>query len=377
MSRAPRAIVSVTNDLYTDNRVHKICLFLKDQGYDVLLVGRNRKTSPELDPRSYDTHRMKLLFEKGPFFYAAYNIRLFLFLFFRRADLLVANDLDTLLANFMVTKFKRKTRLVYDSHEFFTEVPELVNRPKVQRIWLRIERFIFPKLETVYTVNRSIANKYEQLYQKKIKVVRNISPLWKPSVSPSKADLGIPDNQFILIIQGAGINIHRGAEEAVEAMKKLENTVLLIVGDGDVLPQLKKNVKEYDLQKMVLFFDKRPYQELMNFTAIADVGLTLDKPNNLNYRFSLPNKVFDYIHASTPIICTDLSEVTKVVRGHNVGLVLSDLTVDSLVEAVNELKENKELYDQLKENCRKAAEIESWEGECEILKEIYPKVGKA
>lgn len=377
MSRAPRAIVSVTNDLYTDNRVNKICLFLKDQGYDVLLIGRKRKTSIELAPRPYRTKRMNLLFDKGPFFYAEYNIRLFLFLFFRKAELLVANDLDTLLANYLASGFKRNTRLVYDSHEFFTEVPELVNRPKVQRIWLRIERYIFPKLNTVYTVNRSIAEKYEQLYHKKLKVVRNISPLWKPTVLLSKSDLGVPEDKFILIIQGAGINIHRGAEEAVEAMRSLENTVLLIVGDGDVLPELKKTVNNYDLQNKVLFFGKRPYHELMNFTALADVGLTLDKPNNLNYRFSLPNKVFDYIHASTPIICTDLPEVTKVVKGNNVGLVLTDFTVDTLVEAVNELKENKELYHQLKENCRLAAEKESWEGECEVLKEIYPKIEKA
>lgn len=374
MSRVPRAFVSVTNDLYTDNRVDKICAFLTDQGFEVELIGRIRPESPSLEPRRYRTHRFRLPFDKGPFFYAAYNIRLFLYLLVRRSELLVANDLDTLLANYLVTRFKPKTRLVYDSHEFFTEVPELVNRPKVQRIWQRIERLIFPKLDTIYTVNGSIAKRYEELYHKKVRVVRNISPLWNPSHRASRKDLGIPEDKFILIIQGAGINIDRGAEEAIEALRRLEDVVLIIVGDGDVLPQLKKNVKEYELQNKVLFFGKRPYRELMQFTALADVGLTLDKPTNLNYRFSLPNKVFDYIHATTPIICSDLPEVTKVVNENKVGLVLSDYTVDALVEAVNELKGNKDLYHQLKENCRIAAKKESWEGECEVLKEIYPKV---
>jgi len=367
-------IVSVTNDLYTDNRVDKVCRFLMDQGYEVLLVGRKRKDSKELPERPYETHRMKLLFEKGPLFYASFNVRLFLFLLIRKADILVANDLDTLLANFLASKFKRRSELVYDSHEFFTEVPELVSRPKVRGIWLRIEKWIFPKLKKVYTVNGSIAASYKERYGKDLEVVRNISPLWNPERKLSKKELGLPEDRFLIILQGAGINVDRGAEEAVEAMKDLENSVLLIVGDGDIVPQLKKNVNEYDLQDKVLFYGKRPYSELMQFTANADIGLTLDKPSNLNYRFSLPNKVFDYIHANTPVICTDLPEVRKVVEGHKVGIVLEEFTPKTLAAAIEELKSDPKRLEKLRQNCQRAAQQESWEGECETLRKMYPKV---
>jgi glycosyltransferase involved in cell wall biosynthesis len=374
MPGGKRVIVSVTNDLYTDNRVDKVCRFVMDQGYEVLLVGRKRKDSKELPERPYETHRMKLLFEKGPLFYASFNVRLFLFLLIRKADILVANDLDTLLANFLASKFKRRSELVYDSHEFFTEVPELVSRPKVRGIWLRIEKWIFPKLKKVYTVNGSIAASYKERYGKDLEVVRNISPLWNPERKLSKKELGLPEDRFLIILQGAGINVDRGAEEAVEAMKDLENSVLLIVGDGDIVPQLKKNVKEYDLQDKVLFYGKRPYSELMQFTANADIGLTLDKPSNLNYRFSLPNKVFDYIHANTPVICTDLPEVRKVVEGHKVGIVLEEFTPKTLAAAIEELKSDPKRLEKLRQNCQRAAQQESWEGECETLRKIYPKV---
>lgn len=377
MTKKKKAIVSVTNDLFTDNRVHKICLFLEKQGYHVTLVGRLRKDSNSLAERSYRTKRLKLFKEKGASFYAEYNLRLFFYLLFHKAHLLVANDLDTLLANYAASKFKPNSRLVYDSHEYFTEVPELIERPKVQKIWEGIEGWIFPKLQTIYTVNESIAQLYREKYKKEIFVVRNISPTWKPEKILTKKELGIPENKFLVILQGAGINIHRGAEEAVEAMKNVENTALLIVGDGDVVEKLKKYVYDYDLLDKVLFYGKRPYTEMMNFTHHADVGLTLDKPTNINYKYSLPNKVFDYIHAETPIICTNLVEIERIVNRHKIGLVLDELTPDSLAEKINYLKDHPELLLEMKKNCKSAAEIENWEHESLILEEIYPPLGKA
>lgn len=370
---AHKAIVSVTNDLFTDNRVNKVCLFLKDQGYDVLLVGRLLPDSQSLN-HPYKTKRMRLLFRKGAAFYAEYNLRLFFLLLFRRADLFVSNDLDTLLANFCASKLKKSCKLVYDSHEYFTEVPELIDRPKVKAVWERIEGWIFPKLNSVYTVNDSIAQRYSEKYGVGVKVVRNIAPKYQPDQVLSRADLGLPEDKFILILQGAGINVDRGAEELIAAMKILKNVLLIIIGDGDVLPQIKLNVINYDLQNEVIIFGKRPYLEMMQYTANADLGVTLDKPNNLNYRFSLPNKVFDYIHAGTPIICTDLIEVRKVVEGHDVGLILNDLTPESIALAVNTLRNDSKRMEQLKLNCKHAAEKESWEGECEVLKTIYPNV---
>jgi glycosyltransferase involved in cell wall biosynthesis len=369
-----RAFVSVTNDLYTDNRVHKTCLFLMEQGYRVTLIGRITSESSPLNDRPYATKRFKLLWEKGPKFYATYNVRLFFYLLFRRADLLVANDLDTLLANFMASKLKFNVKLVYDSHEYFTQVPELIHRPKTQKIWSRIEAFIFPRLETVYTVNQSIAEIYAQQYKKKVRVVRNISPSWNPENVPSRKELGLPENQFLVILQGAGINVDRGAEEAVEAMKLLTDVTFIIVGSGDVIDTLKEMVESNKLQENVLFFGKRPYAEMMAFTSHADVGLTLDKPTSDNYRYSLPNKVFDYIHAETPIIGTNLVEVAHVITTHQVGTLINELTPEALAGAIRNYQEHPDLLQTQKANCRVAAATENWENEREVLKQIYPSV---
>ncbi len=369
-----KAIVSVTNDLYTDRRVDKICHFLNENGYKVLLVGRKKKDSPNLEKRVYKTKRLRLFFEKGALFYAEYNLRLFFFLLFKKTSLLVANDLDTLLANYIASKIKKST-LVYDSHELFTEVPELVNRPIIRAIWKSIERFIFPKLKKVYTVNQSIADIYSKEYKVNVKVVRNIAEKWNPEKIQSKKELGIPEDKKIIILQGAGINIDRGAEEAVEAMQKID-AYLLIVGDGDVVPTLKNQVKKLNLSQKVLFFGKKPYHTMMNYTYHADIGLTLDKDTNLNYKYSLPNKVFDYMHAGTAIVATNIKEVRKIIENHQIGEIIENFNTENLTLTLNHLLKDERRLSQYKENCKKASLIENWEQEKEVLKSIYSKIEK-
>ena len=142
--------------------------------YEVFLIGRKLPNSLTLE-RNYKTHRMKLFFKKKFFFYAEYNLRLFFKLIFTRKDILLSNDLDTLLPNFLISKIFNK-KLVYDSHELYTEVGELIDRPKIQKVWLSIESYIFPKLKNIYTVTESIASFYKQKYNLEVSVIRNIAP---------------------------------------------------------------------------------------------------------------------------------------------------------------------------------------------------------
>lgn len=370
MSNKKRAIVSVTNDLMTDNRVNKTCMVLHDLDYEVILVGRKRRSSRPIGKRIYKTKRMKLIFERGALFYASFNLRLFFYLLTHKADLLVSNDLDTLLANYLAHKVKRRSKLVYDTHELFTEVPELTSRPKVRNVWLRIERMIFPKLDTIITVNQSIADIYKDRYGKTLYVVRNVSPLWTTDEVQPKSSLDIPEKGHLLILQGAGINVDRGAEELIEAMQSIEAN-LMIVGDGDVVSLLKTQVQRLNIAHKVFFFGRRPYHEMMQFTKHADLGFTLDKPTNLNYKYSLPNKLFDYMHSGTPIISTEIKEVANVIRKHDIGRIVDPLTPDNLSKVVNELLADAPLLDRLKKNCSIASNQENWELESQILKNIY------
>lgn len=367
-----RAIVSVINDLVTDRRVDKTCNTLVDLSFDVLLIGRKLPDSLPLERRRYHTHRMNLLFVKGPLFYAEYNIRLFFLLLGKKSSLLFSNDLDTLLPNYVVSLLKR-VPLVYDSHEYFTETPELVNRKLVQSFWKTIEKMIFPKLQDIITVNDSIADLFRKKYNKEVRVVRNIPPAARISQLKSRQELGLPGNRPVILLQGAGINIQRGAEELVQAMQFLPEVLLLIIGGGDVIGQLKQMRTELKLEDTIMILPKMPFDQLFYYTASADLGLTLDKDTNINYRYSLPNKLFDYIHAGLPVLASPLTEIKKIIDTYQIGETIESHQPEQLAMKITSMLSNKKMLEIYHQNCLKAAKILSWENEKKVLTEILKK----
>ena len=367
-----RAIVSVINDLSTDQRVHKHCVLLRQKGYHVLLIGRQTSSSVPLDTRDYSTYRMKLPFEKGPLFYASFNLGLLYHLLLRNTDLFFSNDLDTLIPNFLVSKLREKP-LIYDSHEFFTEVPELTSRPKVQGVWKSIEKRILPKLKNVLTVNKSIAGLYKEVYGIEMKVLRNIPQLVEPVKQPSKTELGFPLDKKIIILQGSGINMHRGAEESVEAMRYIKDAVLLILGSGDVIPELKQMVKEHNLENRVVFKARMPYDKMMAHTRVSDLGLSLDKDTNVNYRFSLPNKLFDYIHAGIPVLGSDLVEVKRIIENYGVGEIAVSFEPEKLAAQIQGMLSSPKV-EEWKRNAQKARTELNWETETKVLSTMIDRL---
>jgi glycosyltransferase involved in cell wall biosynthesis len=365
-------IVLVSSDLVTDNRVARTCGEMHELGMRVELIGRKKKSSIPMTERPYKTKRINTLFEKGALFYASLNVQFFFLLLFRKVDGIFSNDLDTLLPAFLISKLK-KVPIIYDSHELFTEVPELTSRPRIQNIWKRIEGYVFPKLTHVITVNSSIATEFEEKYNKKLHVIRNV-PYRYQIQHTTRAALDLPEDKFIAIIQGSGLNIGRGVEESIQAISDLKHVMLLIVGDGDVIPYAKKLVNSLGIEDQIRFISRLPYLEMMKYTEAADLGLSLDRALCLNYTYSLPNKIFDYLNANTPILCTNLKEVSQLVQSHKCGVVLSDFSIESLKREIEALSLDREKMLKLKENCRIAAQIENWENERKILHSVLESV---
>ena len=361
-----RIIVSVINDLTTDQRVARSCSVLFDLHYNVLLVGRKQQKSKPLEKRDYDCKRMKLYFEQGPQFYFFFNLRLFFVLLFTGADALFANDLDTLLPNYLVSRIKR-IPLIYDSHEIFCEVPELQSNPLKKRIWEKLESWIVPNLKYCITVNQSIAEYFTNKYRVPFIFVRNIPDYKKIVALKSRTDLELPIGKKIVILQGAGINVQRGAEELVAAFQFLdESFFLLIVGSGDVIHVLKQDVLKLNLQNKVKFVDKVSAAELKHYTSNSNLGVTIDKDSNMNYHFSLPNKIFDYMHAGIPVLATRLPEIEKLVKAYHIGTFIENHEPAHIAQQIEGLLNSKE-YLEYKINTVIAAIENNWHTEKQKL----------
>jgi glycosyltransferase involved in cell wall biosynthesis len=365
----------VTNCICHDQRVVKIAATLSKSGCEITIIGRRSGDCCNSDSVPFKTRRFRMIFKKGFLFYKFFNIRLLFYLLFNKNDILVANDLDTLLPNYIVSKLKR-IPLVYDSHEYFTGVAEIQNKPFVKWVWKTIEKMIFPRLKYVMTVSDSIAVQYENEYGIRSVTVRNCSILSTGINSYSREELNVDKEHLLLILQGTGINIDRGGEELIEAIRMTENVSLLVIGSGDLLPALKEKVSQFNISDRVRFIPVLPWEKLMRYTRSADAGLSLDKDTNLNYRFSLPNKLFDYISAGIPVIAGNLPEVSKIIRDTGCGLIIPDINEDEIARVLKNLSGNRELLNELKHNAKNASEYLNWENESERVRDFYRQILK-
>ena len=367
------AFVSVINDLVTDNRVNKTCMALIECGYDVTLVGRKLSNSLPIPNWTFKTIRLKMIFKKGPAFYFFFNFRLFFVGLINKTDLFYANDLDTLAPMFLLSKLRKKP-LIYDSHELFCEVPELKASKIKKAIWQKLEGYIIPKLKTCITVNDSIAKIYEAKYNVPFYIIRNISDFDQSFIPKSRAQLSMPEDKKIILLQGAGINVDRGAEELIDAMEFVQNALLYIIGNGDVWKNLKQKVSfNKSIQNKVVLINKLPKSELINYTFNADIGLSIDKNTNLNYLYSLPNKIFDYIQAEIPILASRLPEIENIILQYKIGDFIDDHNPKTIANKLNEMLYSQQLSSYKKYLAIAKKEI-TWKSEKEKLLTIIKNI---
>ncbi len=367
-----KVYISVINDLVTDQRVHRVAKTIRDSGYQVTMIGRRFRYSKPCELVDIRVKRFRLFFNKGFLFYASYNIRLFFFLITRRGSLvLISNDLDTLPANFLTSKL-RSAKLVYDSHEYFTEVPELKGRKFVKNFWSGIEKVLVPRVNAAYTVNESLAKMYSAKYGIEFGVIRNV-----PDDHMESEEFSVP-KEFIkydfIIYQGA-VNKDRGLEEIIEIIYEEKKYKLIIAGDGDVIGALKNKVRFLGIENNVLFIGKIRPRNLKWLTTQAALGISLEKKTNLNYYYALPNKLFDYIHAGIPVLCSGFPEMRKIVQGYDVGKIVDPGNREEIKKMIDFMLKDKAAREKWMENARNATDELNWKNEQNKLISIYRKVG--
>ena len=337
-----------------DRRMQRIIAALDEAGFEITWISRT--TSNSLDKGNHKI--ITTWFSSGPLFYLEYNLRLFILLMSTAANQISSVDLDTIPACYLASLITKR-KLIFDAHEIYYEVPELLGKPLKKKLWQFIARTILPRIQHCYTVNQSLQKHHQDAYGQPYTVIRNL-PLSRPKQDHIKS------NNKTLVYLGV-INKGRGVELAIEFAMQSPDYKLILVGEGDLFDHMKGQAIGYP---NIIFAGYQEPDMIWPLLGQAAIGLNVLDGSSLNYKYSLANKFFDYLMAGIPSINMSFPEYKSIIDKHEVGLMIGAYDVESLANAIRSL-EDKSTYSRLTTNCRRYASLYTWEMEKKKLLPIY------
>jgi len=364
----------VFNPFTNDSRVLKESISLSANGYKVEVIAHGDEGLKEQERvKGVIVKRLNYLNRKKT---TSKFAKLKIYLFWlkdvikcvKEFDILHCNDLNTLPIGFIIKKFFNKNiKVVYDAHEYETETYAL--KGTSQKVAKIVEKYLINYVDATITVSESIADEYVKLYGiKKPYIVLNTPPykeIEKKDIFRKK--FGIKKEKMIFLYQG-GLGKGRGIEVLLKTFKSLESSdaVIIFMGYGEYEKKIKKYAKEYE---NIYFHDAVSPDVLLDYTSSADFGISTIEDICLSYRYSLPNKMFEYIMADIGVIVSNLPEMKKVVKKSQVGVVAEENSINGLKQAIKKAIEMDK--NSLRKNIKKAKKLYNWQNQEKVLLDVY------
>ena len=364
--KSKKIIFTVTNDISYDQRMSRICTSLSQAGYDVTIIGFERKSSIPLAEKPYRQIRIKGIPEKGKMLYFKYWIKLYRLLLKLEADAICAIDLDTILPVYWASR-RKGTRRVYDAHEIFTELKEVVVKRSSTIIWGRIARQLIPQFPHGYTIGKYYARYFKEHYGVDYEIVRNATVLREDN-RPDPAS-----KKKYILYQGA-VNHGRCFEQLIPAMKAVD-AELVVCGNGNFFEQAQALTREHDLHHKIHFKGYIPPAALQEYTREAAVGITLFEADNVlsNY-YSMANRFFDYMHHGVAQLCNAYPEYVDVNKKYEIAVLVPDTQPQTIAVALNRMKKDDSFRRQLGTNALEARKEYCWQEEEKRLLKFYEQL---
>jgi len=363
--------ISFLGNANFDTRVANLTNSLKADGIDVKVISFDW-TSPNFDTIIGDTSIYKLVKKKNSL---AYYLKFLAILFkeLRKTDssIYIAEDIFTLPIVTFIAKF-RGAKLYYNSREFYAFLAGLRNKPKTQGIIRKLENFFITKVDAVLVTGDGDAEFLQEYYGiNNTVVIRNL-PLNQKATAPKdfREMLNIPISNTILLYQGVILE-GRGFEPLFNAMTKVENCDLIVLGTGVFKTKYEQLAAELGIEKRIHFLGNIKQSELINYTAGADIGVSLIENISKSYYYALPNKLFEYIMANIPVLISDLPQMKKIVEDYNVGRFVSLETDGDLENVLAEMISGNEEIKNYKSKTVEASKGLNWQMEFEKVKYLF------
>lgn len=295
-----------------------------------------------------------------------------------RPDVVHANDGNTL-APALVLRARVGAQIVYDAHELWTRRNVRRDRVLAPFVEAVTEWFGARAAAGVITVSPSIVTWMRRRFRLRTDptLVRNIPHRVGPV--PRRADgrlrelAGLTSADRVIGYCG-GVTTGRGLEETLQALTELDDrTHLVMLGYGDpgYVAGLLALARAQGVDRRVHLVGPVPGPEVPAALADADVSVVYVRPICLSYRYSLPNKLFESIHAGLPVVAADLPDTAAVVRRYGVGDTFSPDRPHELATAIERVIAEESRY---RAAATAAADDLDWSREAERLVALYARV---
>lgn len=275
-----------------------------------------------------------------------------------KPDVIHANDLDALIPAYMAQKVL-KCKLIYDSHEIFTENNFLQNKRLYAAYLRKKEKRICKKLDLMICVSNAAADYFVEKYNiQRPTVVTNCSLKSEQCFSQTK-------NKGFEVLNHGQYYAGRGYDIMVEALPLLKDypeIKLALRGFGSLEESLRERAKELGDENIV-FYPRVLVQELIPEASKSMVGVAITEGTCINFEVSVSNKLFEYASAGLPVIMSDIPEHRYLNEKYQFGVIIADNKPETFAAAVIRLYSDKKFYEQCATNARKLSEEINWENE--------------
>ncbi len=366
MKKNRRVVIAFLGNFNYDSRCLNLYHSFSQRGYDVKVTSFDWLTTNFKEQKG-DVSVHKLEKKSSLIFYLKFASLLTIKLLQTKADYYFAEDIYTLPFVVLIAKLKGG-KVFYDSRELYGFLAGLREKKNIQKILFNIETFFIRYAYMVIVTGEMDSDFIKKQYKiNNTIVIRNL-PLYQPIDSQYNFHKAFSLNEKIKILLYQGVVLHgRGLSLLFEVLKKIENTVLVVVGEGEHKKFYEEAAITSGISNRVYFIGKVPQRLLINYTAGADIGCALIENISLSYYYALPNKLFEYIQAGLPVIASNLPQMKKIVDDYNIGYSVDPENKNEIIEAVEKLINDNSRFAELKSNCLNAAVELNWDKEIKKL----------